>query len=137
MELCVMSKYSQASTQAFVSGSSSGNSSASKRVKPSPPQDFVCPLCSKPLNEKDFSRHVTNWLNRLDSTAQIQYGCPGITDCNHPFLRHFPHGSLRDRVHLLVNDIRALVHPGANDSWRAEGSGRHVPVAARFALLWQ
>jgi hypothetical protein len=128
---------SHSQSSAFVSGDSSGNSSASKKFKVSPPKVFVCPLCPKILNEKDFSRHVLSWFDRFDNTEETQYDCPGITDGSHPLLRHFPHGSLRDRVHLLVKDIRSLVHPGAYDSLTPEGSGRHVPVAARFAFLLQ
>lgn len=120
------------------SDSSSGSGSSSKRVKVSPPKHFLCPICSHYMNEKDFSRHIQSWNSKVVSSGPVRAdGCAGIQDVNHPLLRYFPDGSLAERVQCLVRDLRSLVHPGAYDAMSAEGSGRHLIVADRFASLLQ
>ena len=102
----------------------------------SPPKNFQCPLCLHFCNEKDFDRHVLNWIAKSQQSGVVRAGCcGGIRDHNHPLLRLFPGTHHVDRVTALVNHIRSLLHPGAYDSLSAQGSGRHVVVAQRFELL--
>jgi hypothetical protein len=113
----------------------------SKRSRPgsnsaSPPKCFQCPLCLQFCNEKDFDRHVLNWIEKSQQTGVIRAGCcGGIRDHDHPLLHRFPGLHHVDRVTALVNHIRSLLHPGAYDSLSAQGSGRHVVVAQHFELL--
>jgi hypothetical protein len=103
----------------------------------SPPRLFQCPACSAMFNEKDFDRHVSNWIVKSDQSAPVKDNtCAGFRDSAHPFLAHYV-GSHVVRVGLLVADIRSMLHPGAYDSLSPNGSGRHVFVARRFETLSQ
>jgi hypothetical protein len=102
----------------------------------SPPKNFQCPFCLKFNNEKDFDRHVSDWLEKSHQSGVVREGCcGGVRDHHHPLLRHFAGSNHADRVAALVNDIRRLIHPGAYDSLGPEGSGRHVDVAQRLQYL--
>jgi hypothetical protein len=102
----------------------------------SPPKNFQCPFCLKFNNEKDFDRHVSDWLEKSHQSGVVREGsCGGVRDHHHPLLRHFAGSNHSDRVAALVNDIRRLIHPGAYDSLGPEGSGRHVDVAHRLQYL--
>lgn len=115
------------------SGDSRGESPV--RKKKSPPKVFVCPVCHKSLNEKDFDRHILVWNSKLDKTFVVRSDtCAGIQHPDDPLLQRFPHGNLRDRVSCVVRYIRSLIHPGAYDALDAEGSGRHVIVSQ--AVQW-
>jgi len=108
-----------------------------KPKTPPPPKNFKCPLCCAMNNEKDFDRHVLQWLAKTHTFGPWKQGvCPGIQSIDHPLLRRFPGHDVDERVKALVADIRSLVHPGAYDSLSAEGSGREVIVAFRFAELF-
>ena len=115
------------------SGDSGGVSPIRKRR--SPPKVFVCPVCQKHLNEKDFDRHISSWIAKCRTGANVVKAghCAGIRDLSHPLLDHFDGESLDERVTQLVLDVRSLMHPGAYDAMSAQGSGRHVDVAKRFA----
>jgi hypothetical protein len=119
------------------SGGNSSGSDARKKLRLSPPQVFQCPVCPQVLNEKDFSRHVKDWVEKVGTRVVASGHCPGIQDENHPLLIHFTSGDLKARVRSLSADIRSLVHPGAYDTMRPEGSGRHIDVANRIAALMQ
>ncbi len=116
-------------------------SSQSKKPKlsasVSPPRLFQCPACVAMFNEKDFDRHVANWIVKSEQSAPVKDNtCAGIRDSAHPFLSHYT-GSHMERVGLLVAEIRSMLHPGAYDSLSPNGSGRHLFVARRFETLSQ
>ena len=120
-----------------VSGESSGGSSDSqKKPKLSPPQVFCCPVCPAQLNEKDFGRHVKDWPDKVGKRVPSGH-CPGIQDVNHPLLSRFPGNSLLESVSACSAYFKSLVRPGAYDSLRPEGSGRHIIVAQRISELMQ
>jgi len=128
------SRNSTLSSNATSGTGTSGDSSGSqKKPKASPPQVFQCPVCPALLNEKDFDRHILDWIRKVGKPANGF--CPGIQDVNHPLFSLFPMMHLEDRLDALVSDIRSLIHPGAYDALSAEGSGRHIVVAQRFAEL--
>ncbi len=118
------------------SGESSGCASVSstKRAKESPPKVFCCPVCPAVLNEKDFGRHIKDWVEKVGKVAASGC-CPGIQDGNHPLLLKFRDGTVKDRVSACSAYIRSFVHPGAYDALSGEGSGRHIIVAQRIAEL--
>jgi hypothetical protein len=114
----------------------SGSSDSPVRKRQSPPKLFVCPVCQKPLNEKDFDRHVSAWVSKVDKVGVIRSStCAGIRDDRHPLLQRYPHGTLAQRVSCVVSYIRSLLHPGAYDAMSAEGSGRHLIVTQAIAWL--
>ena len=126
-----------ASGSNMISSESTSGSGGSPLSRISPPKSFVCPICCQPMNEKDFDRHVKEWNSKVGRSFFRSGQCPGIQSILHPLLSSFSVGTLADRVHLLVADIRSLLHPGAYDALSPAGSGRHVVVAARFlALGW-
>jgi len=108
---------------------------SSKRARVSPPRNFECPICHQFFNEKDFDRHISSWIAKCRTGANVVKAghCAGIRDLSHPLLDHFDGESLDERVTQLVLDVRSLMHPGAYDAMSAQGSGRHVDVAKRFA----
>ena len=107
-----------------------------KKPKPGPPKVFRCPVCPELLNEKDFARHIGNWVDKVDKDEIVRsHVCPGVRDPNHPLLQRFPGGNLSERVQCLVRDIRSLVRPGAYDAMSPEGSGRHIDVEHRITFL--
>lgn len=118
-----------------VCGSRSKKSKLSASV--SPPRVFKCPACCEMFNEKDFDRHVANWLVKSEQTGLVKdNSCAGFRDIDHPFLSHYT-GTRMERVALLVAEIRSMLHPGAYDSMSPHGSGRHLSVAHRFEALSQ
>ena len=132
----VISRNSNLSSMTTSGGNSSG-SDARKKLRLSPPQVFQCPVCPQVLNEKDFSRHVKEWVHKVGTRVVGSGHCPGIQDENHPLLAHFSSGDLTARVRSLTASIRSLIHPGAYDTMRPEGSGRHIDVANHIAALMQ
>jgi hypothetical protein len=113
----------------------SGNT-GTKKPKPGPPKVFRCPVCPELLNEKDFARHIGNWVDKLDKDEIVKSNaCPGVRDPNHPLLQRFPGGNLSERVQCLVRSIRSLVRPGAYDAMSSEGSGRHIDVERHITFL--
>ena len=125
-----------AMTQVNASGSSSSSGSVQKKAKISPPKCFFCPICRQYYNEKDMSRHIKDWIDKCDDVGPVRAdGCPGVRDVNHPLLQQFPFGTKKERVCLLVRDLRSFMHPGAYDSLNNEGSGRHIDLSARFHQL--
>jgi hypothetical protein len=69
-------------------------SSQSKKPKlsasVSPPRLFQCPACVAMFNEKDFDRHVANWIVKSEQSAPVKDNtCAGIRDSAHPFLSHY------------------------------------------------
>ena len=101
-----------------------------------PPKVFRCPVCTELWNEKDFARHISNWVHKLDKDESVKSGmCPGVRDPNHPLLHRFPGDNLSERVQCLVRNIRSLVRPGAYDAMSSEGSGRHIDVDRRITFL--
>jgi len=116
------------------SGDSGGVSPIRKRR--SPPKVFVCPVCQKLFNEKDFDRHVSSWTEKVGKVGVVRSDtCAGIRDEDDPLLQRFPHGTLSERVSCVVTYIRSLVHPGAYDAMSPEGSGRHLNVAQAIAWM--
>lgn len=114
----------------------SGSSDSPVRKRQSPPKLFVCPVCQKPLNEKDFDRHVSAWVSKVDKVGVIRSNtCAGIRDDRHPLLQRYPHGTLAQRVSCVVSYIRSLLHPGAYDAMSAEGSGRHLIITQAISWL--
>jgi len=136
--LMMSKKSSGISTFSSLSGSgeSSGRASvgSQKRTKESPPKVFCCPVCPAVLNEKDFGRHIRDWVEKVGKVAASGH-CPGIQDANHPLLSKFGGGTVKDRVSACSAYIKSFVHPGAYDASSAAGSGRHITVAQRIAEL--
>ena len=101
----------------------------------SPPRNFQCPCCGEMFNEKVFDRHVLAWITKSEQTGPVKDNtCSGFRDAYHAYLSHFT-GTHMERVGQLVAEIRSMLHPGAYDSISPNGSGRHVFVARRFAVL--
>jgi hypothetical protein len=117
------------------SSPNSGSSDSPVRKRQSPPKLFVCPVCQKPLNEKDFDRHVFAWVSKVDKVGVVRSDtCAGIRDDRDPLLQRYPFGTLAQRVSCVVTYIRSLLHPGAYDAMSAEGSGRHLII--NQAISW-
>jgi hypothetical protein len=138
--LSIHARFTSSDDSSLVSSSATSGSVHSSRGSPggkklAPPKCFVCPCCKKPKNEKSFDRHVGGWIGKVGRTQWRSGQCRGIQDIDHPLLSTFSDGSLADRVRCVVHDIRSLLHPGAYDANSPEGSGRHVAVAARLAVL--
>jgi hypothetical protein len=128
-------------SQARVAEGSSPVVVGSNRKKPrlsasvSPPRVFQCPCCGEMFNEKDFDRHVSAWKTKSEQTGPVKDNtCSGFRDADHIFLSHFT-GTHMERVGHLVAEIRSMLNHGANYSIIPNGSGRHVFVARRFAVL--
>ena len=118
------------------SSPNSGSSDSPVRKRQPPPKLFVCPVCQKPLNEKDFDRHVSAWVSKVDKVGVIRsVTCAGIRDDRHPLLQRYPHGTLAQRVSCVVSYIRSCLHPGAYDAMSAEGSGRHLIITQAISWL--
>jgi hypothetical protein len=106
----------------------------------SPPKTFVCFVCGRPYNERDYQRHIEGFVKKAEKAMtgvfKTKKGtCPGIMHMNHPILKRFPGTYLDQRVRNMCADISSLCHGGALDALSAEGSGRHINVNARVQWL--
>lgn len=105
----------------------------------SPPKNFICFVCGKSYNERDYHRHIDNFVNKAQRAMQgvikcKKGSCPGIMHISHPILRRFA-GTLEQRVQSMSADLGSLCHGGALDALSPQGSGRHVDVNARVQYL--
>ncbi len=112
----------------------------SQRPRISPPKTFLCFVCGRPFNERDFQRHIEGFVKKAKKAMAGVFktkkgSCPGIWQASHPILRRFPGENLDQRVEHLCANITSLCHGGALDALSAEGSGRHHDVNARVQWL--
>ena len=111
-----------------------------QRPRISPPKKFVCFVCGKPYNERDYQRHIQGFEKKakraMAGVFKTKKGnCPGIMHMSHPILKRFPGETLDQRVKQMCSDLCGLCHGGALDALSAEGSGRHIDVNARVQWL--
>ena len=82
---------------------------SSQRPRISPPKSFVCFVCGRPYNERDYQRHIEGFVKKAQKAMQGVFktkkgSCPGIMHMSHPILKRFPGNHLDQRVQNMCAD---------------------------------
>jgi hypothetical protein len=79
----------------------------------SPPKTFVCIVCGRPYNERDYQRHIEAFVKKAEKAMSGVFktkkgSCPGIMHMSHPILKRFP-GTYLDQPNLFNGEIEDVL----------------------------